>query len=89
MGNTCRPKITSGAPGAVQHTFFNHQARASFFTLGGTFLSGLEDELNGSSDLITVSCKHFGRPHQDGDMGIMPAGMRDTDFFAVVVSANF
>ena len=68
---------------AVHHSLFDHQRGTAFFAGGRAFFGGLEDEYDGSLDLVLHPGKHLGGAHQHRDMCIVAAGVHHADILSV------
>ena len=67
----------------LERALGDHHLRAALLALGRQLLGRLEDELDRAAQLAAQPGEHLGHAHQDGDVGVVAAGVHDADRLAV------
>ncbi len=71
----------------LQRSLPDHQLRAALLSLGRTLFRRLEEKLDGAGELVLHTRQYLGHAEENGHVRVMPAGVHDADFLAVVSRA--
>ena len=67
-----------------QNALLDHHLCAALFAGWRSLFGRLEDELDGAGQRSSTRRKNLGDTHQNGDVGVVPAGVHDPDLLIVV-----
>jgi hypothetical protein len=67
----------------LERALLDHQLGAAFLARGRQLLGGLEDELDRAGETIAQAGEDGRDGHQDGDVGVVAAGVHDAHVLAV------